>query len=118
MGDLEEPDQLQPVQSLGARLVAMDLRQPCVDRRVGRDQAVDVDPSAQKLPVHAEPDPHLARAGQAMATVADLLKRHAVPPSSVEAGHDTDLARSRIAECLFVGAHATALGLGEQAARL
>jgi len=36
LGDLEEPDQLEPVQSLGAGLVAVDLRQSCVDSRVGR----------------------------------------------------------------------------------
>jgi hypothetical protein len=34
LGDLKEPDQLQPVQSLSAGLVAMDLRQPCIDGRV------------------------------------------------------------------------------------
>jgi hypothetical protein len=42
LGDLEEPDQLEPVQSLGAGLVAVDLRQPRVDSRVGADEAVDV----------------------------------------------------------------------------
>ena len=36
LGDLEEPDQLEPVQALGAGLVAVDLRQPRVDGRVGR----------------------------------------------------------------------------------
>ena len=40
--DLEEPDELEPVQSLGAGLVAVDLGEPGVDRRVGDDQAVDV----------------------------------------------------------------------------
>jgi len=34
LGDLEGPDQLQPVQALGAGLVAVDLRDPCIDRRV------------------------------------------------------------------------------------
>src|SRR5674476_1238181 len=42
LGDLEEPDQFEPVQSLGAGLVAVDLRQPRVDGRVGADEAVDV----------------------------------------------------------------------------
>ena len=42
LGDLEEPDQLEPVQALGAGLVAVDLRQPRVNRRVGADEAVDV----------------------------------------------------------------------------
>lgn len=42
LGDLEEADQLQPVQALGARLVPVDLREPGVHGRVGRDGAVDV----------------------------------------------------------------------------
>ena len=42
LGDLEEADELESVQPLGSRLVAMDLREPGVDGRVGRDQAVDV----------------------------------------------------------------------------
>ena len=42
LGDLEEPDQLEPVQALGAGLVAVDLRQSCVDGWVGGDEAVDV----------------------------------------------------------------------------
>jgi hypothetical protein len=68
--------------------------------------------------VDAEPDPHLVRAGQALAAVADLLTRYAAPPTSIEAAHDADLARRRIAECLLVGSHAAALGLSEYAARL
>jgi hypothetical protein len=39
LGDLQEPDQLQPVQTLGARLVAVDLRQPRVDGRVRANEA-------------------------------------------------------------------------------
>ncbi len=35
LGDLEETDQLQPVQALGARLVSVDLRQPRIHRGVG-----------------------------------------------------------------------------------
>ena len=42
LGDLEEPDQLEPVQALGAGLVGVDLGQPCVDGGVGGDQPVDV----------------------------------------------------------------------------
>ena len=42
LSDLEEPDQLQAVQALGAGLVAIDLRRPRVDGWVGGDQAVDV----------------------------------------------------------------------------
>ncbi len=42
LGDLEEPDQLEPVQALGAGLVAVNLWQPRLDSRVGADEAVDV----------------------------------------------------------------------------
>jgi hypothetical protein len=42
LGDLQEPDQLEPVQPLGAGLVASHLRQPGVDGRGRRDEAVDV----------------------------------------------------------------------------
>jgi len=69
-------------------------------------------------PVDAEPDPRLMRAGEALAAVADLLKRHARQPTSSEARQDANLARRRIAECLFVGSHATSLGLREHANRL
>ena len=40
LGDLEEPDQLEPVQALGAGLVTVDLRQPRVDSRVGADEVI------------------------------------------------------------------------------
>jgi hypothetical protein len=66
-------------------------------------------------PVDAEPELHLLRAGQALGAVAHLLDRYAVPPGSVAARNETVLVRRRIAECLFIGAHATALGLGEHA---
>lgn len=42
LGDLEEPDQLEPVETLGAGLVPLDLWKPCVDGRVGGDEPVDV----------------------------------------------------------------------------
>ncbi len=42
LGDLGEPDQLEPVRPLGARLVMVPFRQPGVDRRVRGDGAVDV----------------------------------------------------------------------------
>ena len=42
LGDLEEPDQLEPVQALGAGLVPVDLGQPGIDGGVGADEAVDV----------------------------------------------------------------------------
>lgn len=63
-------------------------------------------------------NPHLIQAGQALAAVAELLRRHASPPRSPEARHDADVVCRDIAECLFVGSHATALGLREHAARL
>jgi hypothetical protein len=68
--------------------------------------------------VDAEPELHLLRAGEALGAVADLLNRYAAPPASAAARNDTDLVRRRIAECLFIGAHATALGLGEHANQL
>ena len=40
--DLQETDQLKTIKSLRAGLVVMDLREPCVDGRVGRDESVDV----------------------------------------------------------------------------
>jgi hypothetical protein len=40
--DLEEPDQLEPVQALGTCLVLVDLGQPSVDGRVRGDETVDV----------------------------------------------------------------------------
>jgi hypothetical protein len=42
LGDLQEPDQLQPVESLGAGLVGVDLGQPSINGRIARDQPVDV----------------------------------------------------------------------------
>ena len=42
LGDLEESDQLEPVQALGAGLVAVDLGEACVDGWVRDDEAVDV----------------------------------------------------------------------------
>jgi hypothetical protein len=42
LGDLQEADQLEPVEAVGPGLVGVHLRQPRVDGGVGRDQAVDV----------------------------------------------------------------------------
>ena len=42
LGDLEEPDQLQPIQALSSRLVTVDLRKACVDGWISRDEPVDV----------------------------------------------------------------------------
>lgn len=40
--NLEGPEQLRAVQTLGAGLITVDLRPPRVDRRVSRNQTVDV----------------------------------------------------------------------------
>ena len=42
LGDLEEADELEPVEALGAGLIGVDPRQSGVDGRVGGDEAVDV----------------------------------------------------------------------------
>jgi hypothetical protein len=42
LGDLKEPDQLEPVQPLDAGLIGVDPGQPDVHRGVGGDEAVDV----------------------------------------------------------------------------
>ncbi|WP_170970268.1 hypothetical protein [Nocardioides jishulii] len=41
LGDLEEADELEPVESLRAGLVVLDLGKSCVDGWVGCDQTVD-----------------------------------------------------------------------------
>lgn len=57
LGDLEEPDELEPVQALGAGLVSVDLGQPGVDDGVGGDEAVDVgEPEVPPLGVHHRRD--------------------------------------------------------------
>ena len=99
-------------------LAAMPLNDPATRLLIERAAGPRPRPNQWGRPVDAEPDPHLVRAGQALAAVADLLKRHATPPRSLEARHDADLARQRIAECLLVGSHATTLGLLEHASRL
>jgi hypothetical protein len=99
-------------------LAAVPLNDPATRLLIDRAAGPRPRPNQWGPPVDAEPDPHLIRAGQALAAVADLLKRHARPARSLEAQHDADLARQRIAECLFVGSHATALGLLEHASRL
>ena len=51
LGDLQEPDQLQPIQALGAGPVSVDLGQPSVNGRVGGDQTVDVgEPKEARTP--------------------------------------------------------------------
>jgi len=42
LGDLEEPDQLEPVQALGAGLIAMNPGQPGLEGLIGADKAVNV----------------------------------------------------------------------------
>ena len=51
LGDLEEPDQLEPVQTLSVGLVLVDSRQPGVDGGVGGDRAIDV--GVPEEPAHA-----------------------------------------------------------------
>jgi hypothetical protein len=53
LGDLQEPDELEPVQALGAGLIGMDLWEPGVHGGVGGDQAVDVgEPEKSTHAVH------------------------------------------------------------------
>lgn len=99
-------------------LAAMPGQDPATRLLIDRTAGPRSRPNQWGPRVDAEPDPHLVRASQALAAVADLLKRHARPARSLEAQHDEDLARQRIAECLLVGSHATALGLLEHASRL
>jgi hypothetical protein len=99
-------------------LAAVPLNDPATRLLIDRTAGPRPRPNQWGPPVDAEPDPHLIRAGQALAAVADLLKRHARPARSLEAQHDADLARQRIAGCLFVGSHATVLALLEHATRL
>jgi hypothetical protein len=57
LGDLEEPDQLEPVEALSAGLVPVDLREACVDGWVGRDEPVDVsEPKESSDGVHHRDD--------------------------------------------------------------
>ena len=42
LSGLEEPDQFEPVEALGSGLIGVDVRETCVDRRLGDDQAVDM----------------------------------------------------------------------------
>jgi len=71
LGDLEEPDQLETVEALGAGLVAVDLGESGVDGWVGDDQTVDVrEPEEPADRVHHRVD----RGGHqaALAEVADV----------------------------------------------
>jgi hypothetical protein len=55
--DLEEPDEFEPVQSLGSGLVAVDLREPRVDGWIGNDEPVDVcEPEEASDRVHHRDD--------------------------------------------------------------
>jgi hypothetical protein len=101
-----------------AALAAVPPPDPATQLLASRMRGPRSRPNRWGPPVEAEPDPHLMAAGDALAAVADLLHRHATPPKSIRAVRDADLARRRIAECLFIGSHATALGLHEHAARL
>ena len=98
-------------------LAAVPLPDPATRLLMHRAEGSRSRPNRWGPQVDAEPDPHLKQAGAALAMVAELLRRHAAPPRTA-AGHDADLVRRRIAECLFIGSHATALGLREHATRL
>jgi len=102
----------------GAALAAVPRPDLAAQLLAGRTQGPRSRPNRWGPPVDAQPDPHLRAAGEALAAVADLLQRHATAPKSAEAARDANLARRRIAECLLIGAHATALGLHEHATRL
>jgi hypothetical protein len=68
---LEEPDELEPVQALGVRLVGVDLRQPRVDGWVGGDEAVDVgEPEVSADPVQHGVDGRVPQS--AVVEVADV----------------------------------------------
>jgi hypothetical protein len=102
----------------GAALAAVPCPDPATQLLASRTQGPRSRPHRWGPPVGAAPDPHLVAAGRALAAVTELLVRHAAPPKSAEAASDADLARRRIAECLLIGSHATALGLREHATRL
>ena len=99
-------------------LAAVPLPDPATRLLIHRVEGPRPRPNRWGPPVDAVPDPHLVRAGEALAGVAELLTRYAVPPTSSGARRDADLVCRGVAECLLVGSHATALGLGEHAARL
>lgn len=101
-----------------AALEAVPQPDPATRLLIARAEGPRPRPNRWGPRVDAEPDPHLIRAGQALAAVTDLLRRHAIPPRSAEATQDADLARRRIAVCLLIGSHATALGLREHTTRL
>jgi hypothetical protein len=51
LSDLQKPDELEPVQPLGSRLVGVNLRKSCVDGWLGNDEAVDVrEPKEPRTP--------------------------------------------------------------------
>lgn len=56
-GNLEEADQFEAVESLGAGLVVLDLGKACVDSGASRNQPVDVcEPEVPADPVHPRHD--------------------------------------------------------------
>ena len=102
----------------GAALAAVPCPDPAARLLAARMAGPRPRPNRWGPPVDADPDPHLVAAAQALSAVADLLVRHATPPTSAEAARDADLARRRIAEAFVIGSHATSLGLYEHASRL
>src|ERR1035437_7856250 len=95
----------------GAALAAVPCPDPAARLLAARMAGPRPRPNRWGPPVDADPDPHLVAAAQALAAVADLLVRHATPPTSAEAARDADLARRRIAEAFVIGSHATFLGV-------
>lgn len=71
LGDLKEPDQLQPVQTLGSGLIAVDLRQPGIHGRIGNNQPVDVrEPEVPPHRMHRRA--HRRRHQTALPEMADI----------------------------------------------
>ena len=71
LGDLEEPDQLEAVQTLGPRLVAVDLGQSGIDGRIGDNEAVDVCES-EEPPHGMHGGAHRGRHQAVLAEVANI----------------------------------------------
>ena len=63
-------------------LAAVPVPDPATRLLIHRAAGPRYRPNRWGPPVDAEPDPHLMRAGQALAAVADLLRRYATPPTS------------------------------------
>ena len=81
-----KPDQLEPVQSLGTGLIAVHLRESCVNRRVGRDDSVYVrEPEEAAYVVHHRGDRGSHQAGVAELSDVQLDVSSLNPQQGVEA---------------------------------